>query len=173
MQQQLSKQMNEMKNRMEKMGKKGKEGKQEQSGLNQQIARMAAQQEALRSELQKYQDKMLEEGRKDGGNLTKTMNEMEENEKDLINKSITMETQNRQQRILSRMLESEKAEETREQDEKRESHEAKNVKISNPKSNFQYKRVTTGNNELLQYAEPTVSYFYKDRVNNYLIKIGR
>ena len=51
---------------------------------------------------------------------------MEQTETDLVNKIINNETIKRQKEILTRFLESEKAEKERELDEKRESNEAKN-----------------------------------------------
>lgn len=171
LQQKLSEQLEKMKKGMQKSGKDGKGSKEEQSVLNKQLARMAAQQEALRNEMQRYQDQMTEEGQKDGGALNKTIGEMEENERDMVNKRITAETLSRQQRILTRMLESEKAEQKREEEERRKSIEAKNQKTSNPKPNFQYKRTVNGSLEVLKFSDAPLTNFYKSRVNNYLLKI--
>ena len=59
-----------------------------------------------------------------GGEIDRMLKEMEQTEKDLVNKIINQQTVNRQQQILTRLLESERAEMKREQDEKRESREA-------------------------------------------------
>lgn len=171
LQQKLSDQLEQMKEGMQKSGKQGKSGKGEQMTLNRQLAKMAAQQEALRNELQKYQDGIKEEGQKDGGSLNKAMSEMEEIERDILNKKITAETLNRQKRILTRMLESEKAEQLREKEEKRESTEAKSYNFSNQTKNIQYKRLNQGTNEILRLTDVPLSNFYKTRVNSYLLKI--
>jgi hypothetical protein len=171
LQQKLGEQLDKMKKGMQKQGKEGKGSKGEQSAMNQELARMAAQQEALRGELQKYQESLLEEGKKDGGALNKTIGEMEETEKDIINKRISAETMNRQQRIVTRLLESEKAEQIREQEEKREATEAKSTKVSNQKENYQYKKINEGSQEILQLSDIPLSTFYRNRVNSYLLKI--
>ena len=62
-------------------------------------------------------------------------------EKDIVNRAITQETMKRQQDIITKLLESEKAEREREQDEQRKSNEAKNQNLSNPKQFLEYKRV--------------------------------
>ncbi|MBE0647026.1 MAG: hypothetical protein IH596_04500, partial [Bacteroidales bacterium] len=99
--------------------------------------------------------------------------EMEENERDLINKQVTKESLMRQQQILTRLLESEKAEQVREQQEKRESDEAKNQKYSNPEQKFEYKKYSVGGSDLLKYKALPVSHFYKDKSMRYLIQISK
>lgn len=83
------------------------------------LAKLAAQQEALRRELQKAADKMNKDGKQGNGGLSKLAEEMEKTENDLVNKMITQETLRRQQEILTRLLEAEKAERERELDKKR------------------------------------------------------
>jgi len=61
--------------------------------------------------------------------MNSVIEDMEKNEKDILNKRISQETFDRQQKILTRMLESEKAEEKREKEEKRESTESKKQNI--------------------------------------------
>jgi len=63
-----------------------------------------------------------------------------------------METFNRQKKIVSRMLESEKAEEEREIEQKRESKEAKNQILSNPGTEFQYKKNTTAGKDIIIFT---------------------
>jgi hypothetical protein len=139
--------------------------------MNREIAKLAAQQEALRNEMQKYQDEMGSRGLKEQGTLNEAGREMEQLEKDLINKNITQETLLRQQKIMSRLLESEKAEQTREQEEKRESTEAKNQKISNPGLNYQYNMKKRASQDNIQLVLPVMSSFYKSKVNGYIVKI--
>ena len=113
---------------------------------------------------------MNEQGIKAGGELNDAMLKMEETEKDLVNKRILQETLNRQQDILTRLLESEKAELKREQEERRESTEAKNQKISNPAGDFQYNRNKTTDTDLLKTSQPNYNYFYKTKINSYFLK---
>lgn len=114
LQEQLNKQMQQMK---EQMGKGGKSPKGQPS-MSEQLARMAAQQEAIRKMMQEYREQLMKDGIGDKGNMSKMMQDMEKTETDLVNKIITQETLNRQQEILTRLLESEKAEKERELDKK-------------------------------------------------------
>jgi hypothetical protein len=172
MQEQLNKQLQGMKSEMDAQSKKG-EGKKGSSGnrqMSEKLARMAAEQEAIRNEMKKYQDQLNEQGIKAGGGMNDAMLKMEETEKDLVNRRILQETLNRQQDILTRLLESEKAELKREQEERRESTESKNQKYSNPDGNFQYNRNKTTDTDLLRTSQPSYNYFYKTKINSYFLK---
>jgi hypothetical protein len=171
MQEKLNQQMNEMKKEMESM-KNGppKSGSMGQKGMSEKLARMAAEQEAIRNEMNKYADQLNEEGIKDGGSTSDMIKKMEETQKDLVNKKIIQETINRQQEILTKMLESEKAEMKRGEEEKRQSTEAKNPQISNPFSNFKYNSVKNAATDLLKTVQPSYNYYYKNKINSYFLK---
>ncbi len=188
MQEQLNKQLQEMKDALEKGQKPGekpgdKKGQKPGSGLGQngksgngipgsseQFAKMAAQQEALRRQMQALMDKMKNKGSNPGGDLA---NMMEQTEKDLVNKQITNETMRRQQDILTRLLESEKAERERDQDEQRKSNEAKNQELSNPENFLEYKRQKEKEMEQLNTVPPGLTPYYKEKVNNYFNGLNR
>jgi hypothetical protein len=144
------------------MGLNGNQGMM--PGSSEQFAKMAAQQEALRRQMQQLMDKLKNKGKNPGGDI---MNMMEETEKDLVNKRLDNETMNRQQQILTRLLESEKAELEREQDEQRKSNEAKNENLSNPAQFLEYKRFKEKEMELLYTVPPSLAPYYKEKVNNY------
>jgi hypothetical protein len=164
LQEQLNKQMQQLKDQME--GKNpGKQGSGQ--SMSEQLARLAAQQEALRRMLQEYGEEDKKSGGKNSGNISEMTKQMEQTEQDLVNKMITNETLKRQQDILTRLLESEKAEKERELDEKRESNEAKNQNYSNPNAFFQYKRLKQQDTELLKTVPPALNSFYKQKVNEY------
>lgn len=174
MQEQLNKQIQQMKEAMEKGGQKpgqkpGQKGGSGMMGMSEELARMAAQQEAIRREMQKAMEQMGKDGKKQGGNEAggNLANKMEQTETDLVNKAITQETIKRQQEILSRLLESEKAEKEREMDEKRQSNEAKNENYSNPNAFFEYNRLKMKEAELLKTVPPSLIPYYKNKVNEY------
>ncbi len=171
LQDQIGKQLEKLKAGMEGTKKGGSEGQLPQSEMSREVAKLAAQQEALRNELQKYQDEMGTKGLKDNGSLNQAAREMEQIEKDLVNKRINQETIRRQQSIMSRLLESEKAEQVREMEEKRESTEAKSQKNSNPASNYQYNIKTRASLDNIQLKLPALNSFYKSKVNGYIVKI--
>ncbi len=148
-------------------GKDGLTGKPQNSGQSEQLSKLAAQQEALRRELQKMAGQMDKDGKSGNGELKKIADNMEKTETDLVNKRITQETMNRQQEIMTRLLEAEKAEREREQDEKRESNEAKNMENRNPNSFLEYNLLKQKEAELLKTIPPALNSFYKMKVNEY------
>ena len=161
LQEMLNKQMQEMKDGKNPNGKNG------QKSMSEQLAKMAAQQEAIRKQLQELSDQLKKEGQTNTGELNELQNKMEETETDLVNKIISSETLKRQQDILTRLLESEKAEKEREMDEKRESNESKNEIFSNPTQILEYKSIKIKEVELLKTVPPSLKIFYKNKVNEY------
>lgn len=165
LQEQLNRQLEQLKRGME-------QGKGNQPmgmpSWSEQLARMAAQQEAIRQQMQQYMEGLKEQGIGDDGDMRQMIEDMERTETDIVNKMITEETLMRQKEIMTRLLESEKAERMREMEEKRESEEAKSQKISNPEEFFKYKGLKDNQTELLRSIPPTLKPFYKRKVNEYL-----
>jgi hypothetical protein len=110
-------------------------------------------------------------GLKDQGSLNEAAKDMEQIQRDLINKRVTQETIMRQQNIMTRLLESEKAEQMRDQEEKRESTEAKSWQNSNPGLNYQYNSKKRAGQDNIQLTLPGINSFYKSKVNTYIVKI--
>lgn len=160
LQEQLNQAMEDLKN-----GKSP--GQTGQQSMSEQLAKLAAQQEAIRQQLQELMEQLKEEGSTKTGGLNDLQNKMEETEKDIVNKVIDTETIKRQQEILTRLLESEKAEKEQELDEKRESNEAKNENYSNPAKFFEYNSIKIKDVELLKTVPPSLKTFYKNKVNEY------
>ncbi len=174
MQEQINQQIQKMKEQMEKQGGMPKGRSSGSSGMSQDLAKSAAQQEAIRQQLRKLAEELGkdgENGKPGAGNMDKLAKMMEETEKDLVNKQITQETLKRQQEILTKLLEAEKAEREREFDEKRQSNEAKNQNFSNPEQFFEYKRQKEKEAELLKTVPVTLQPFYKNKVNEYFNKL--
>jgi hypothetical protein len=193
LQEQLNKQLQDLKKAMEngqkpgekpgekpgqKPGQKpggGAPGQQGKMGFNipgssEQFAKMAAQQEAIRRQIQQMMEKLKNKGSNPGGDLADLM---EQTEKELVNKNITNETIKRQNDILTKLLESEKAEREREQDEKRKSNEAKNQNYSNPAQFLEYKRLKEKELELINTVPPGLTPFYKEKVNTYFNNVNK
>jgi len=167
-QESMKKQLQDMIQKMKDgQGKPGKDGK---SGMSKEMAQMLAQQEIFDQMMQQMQT-----GQQIGSESQKKLNEvkqlMEENKNDLINKNITPATLNRQNQIVTRLLEAENAERKREIDNKRESNEAKNPKLSNPETVFQYKKQNARFNENLKQSNLNLYNFYKNKYKDYLIKL--
>lgn len=149
--------------RMKDAMQKGQNG---QGGASaEELAKMAAEQEQIRRMMQES----LKDTENDGGGTPggETAEKMEETETDLVNKNITAETIQRQQEILDKMLEFEKAEQQREQDEQRQANEAKNYELSNPDGFSEYNRQKQQEAELLRTVPPALTPYYKNKVNLY------
>lgn len=153
-------------------GETGPDGKPTNSSAEQ-LAKIAAQQEALRRELQKAMNSLKKDGKEGSGELQKIADQMEKTESDLVNKRITQETLRRQEEILTRLLEAENAEREREFDEKRQSNEAKNQNLSNPKQFFEYKGEKKKETEMLRMVPPSLNSFYKNKVNDYFNSLNK
>ena len=167
MQQQLNEQMKAMKKKMEGQ-KKGEKGEGSKSGgMSEDLARMAAQQEAIRNELQQLSNMENKDGNGTLGDLDQLAKQMEQTEKDLVNRKINEETIRRQEEIMTRLLESEKAEREREQDEKRRSSEGRDLPNRNTSQFEEYKRLKMKEVELLKTIPADMNPFYKNLVNYY------
>ena len=170
MQDQLGKKIAEMEKMMGK--NKGKSGSGGQDGMSKELAKMAAEQAAIRKAIEQMGQELNKDGSGSGNELNKLAKEMEEIEKDIVNKNIRPETLRRQQDIMIRLLESERAERERELDEKRESKEAKDYSLSNPGEFFEYNQRKQREIELLKTMPPSLKPYYKNKVNEYFIKFG-
>jgi hypothetical protein len=165
-----------MRKALEEGRKKGpKEGQQNPGGMgmSQQLAQLAAQQAALRKEMQRMAQELNKDGSGAGNGLQKLAEQMEKNEKDIVNKDISQETLKRQQDIMVRMLEAEKAERERELDQKRESNEGKDRDHPDPARFFDYQRSKQREAELLRTVPPGLKPYYKARVNEYFDTFDR
>jgi hypothetical protein len=170
LQEQMNKQLQQMKEGMPQPGKQGSQG---QKQMSEKFARMAAQQEALRQQMQQYGQEMQKEGSGVDKNIKEMMQQMEQTETDLVYKRINLETIRRQQEIVTRMLESEKAEQQRELDQKRESEEAKDIFYNNPSKFFEFNKIKDKETELFRTVPPSLKPFYKSKVNAYFLSFEK
>lgn len=103
----------------------------------QRLAQLAAQQRLIQQQLRQLAQKQAEQkakGEKSDllGNLEKLAEEMEKAAEQLERQDLSPELKQRQRQILSRMLESTKAIQKREQEERREAKSAKNIFKASP-----------------------------------------
>ena len=163
LQKQLNEQLKQLKEGMQK-GQQNNKGQLPGGSIAEQLAKMAAQQELLRQQLQELMQKLKQQGKNPGGDIASMM---EETEKDIVNNRITDQTIMRQQEILTRLLESEKAIREQEEDEKRESREPKNFNKTNPKQNFEYNKQLSKEIEDLINSPIFLKPFYKEKTQTY------
>ncbi len=134
---------------------------------NEQIAKMAAQQTAIRQRLEQMRDEMNKEGQGKGNQLNPLIQELEKQERDLINKNFSAEMIRRQQDILTRLLENEKAIRERGFEEKRESKSGKNENYGNLIRFDEYTKKKLGQVEIIRSVDPMLSRYYKGKANEY------
>lgn len=168
----LQKQLNEQLQKLKEGMQKGQQnnGKLPGGSMAEQLAKMAAQQELIRQQLQELLQKLKQQGKNPGGDIASLM---EETEKDIVNNKITQQTLMRQQEILTRLLESEKAIREQEEEQKRESKEPKNAPLSNQMKNFEYNKQLSKEIEDLLSAPIYLKPFYKEKAQQYFNQINQ
>lgn len=133
MQQQLNDQMDQLKKEMDgkKDGQGGPNGKQPDKGNSEQLAKIAAQQQAIRNALKQLENSSNQpdkSGKKPlGNNLGELMKQMEQTEKELVNKQFYNEMLKRQKDIEVKLLEAAKAERQQDEEKERESSSTKDI----------------------------------------------
>ncbi|WP_109833061.1 DUF4175 family protein [Reichenbachiella versicolor] len=167
----LSQLQKELNQKIQDLQKSGKSGRQ----LSQELAKLAAEQEALRNQLQQMGEKLQNgEDGKDGlkSGLNDAVKKMEQTETDLVNKRITRQTIRRQQDILTRMLKAEKAMREKELDQQRKGEEAKEISKQVPPSIAEYLKQKEKELELLHAVPTQLNPYYKEEVNKYFQRLN-
>lgn len=167
MQEQLNKNMQKAREQMQGQSQQtpGQQGKRAQ--MSEQLAKMAREQQMIRQAMQEINRMENKDGKNGLGNLDKLVKEMEQTETDLVNKKIQQETINRQQEILTKLLEAEKAEREREQDQKRESKEGITPTPDYTIILQEYQKIKQKETDLLKTVPPSLNSFYKIKVGDY------
>ena len=166
LQEQLGKQLEQLREQMEKQ----KQGKGEPRSMSEEFARMAAQQEMLREEMQRILNEMKEDGIVGDDGINKIIKDMEKLEEDIVNKRITQQTINRNKDILSRMLKAENAQQEREKEEKRKSEEFKGSYEKRNIDDIEYQESIRKQQEFLKNNSIDYQPFYKSKINEYFLK---
>jgi len=154
----------QMNGEMQKLSEQLKKG--EQGKMSKEFAQMAAKQAALRKSLKDLSQEKKEQGKgmPELDNITEEMNKIEI---DLVNKRLNAETLKRQQDITTRLLEAEKSERQRDQDEKRQAETAQQQKRSMPPALEQYIRQREAEIEQYKSVSPDLKPYYKFLVEEY------
>ena len=126
---------------------------------------LAKEQAQIRKQLMELRDEMGENGEK--GKIDKILEDMEENERDIINNRITQETINRQEDILTRLLEAENADREQDKDDKRKSTEWEFEPENMSPEFLEYQQQKKAQEELLKTTPVQLTPFYKKKVNSY------
>jgi hypothetical protein len=168
---QLNQMQQELNENMEKLREKLKQGNQINGMLSEQMAKMAREQQIIRQSLEQFNQQQNKNAVNKLGDLEKIIKQMEQTEKDIVNKHIFEETLERQREIKIKMLQAEHAEQQRESDHERESNTGKTMPPGYVKAlqGFEMKKLTQ--TEQLQTVSPALNYFYKLKIKSYFDKL--
>jgi myosin heavy subunit len=164
---QLQEQISQQIKDLDGTGQKGRK-------LSEQLAKTAAQQEMLRDKMNELRNALKGQpgGQEAGESLEDAIKLMEQNEQDLVNKRISQQLMNRQQDIMTRMLDAENAMEEQDFDDEREANSAKDTQRNLPKAFEDYLREREKEIELLKTVPIGLNPFYKKEVNSYFRRLS-
>ena len=167
MQEALNKQLDALKKALEERARgtqagSGKQGKE----FSEQFGKAVMQQEMIRRALQEAMRNMKTDAAT-SALYNKILGDMERTERDLVNKTLTNETLLRQQQILTRLLEAERAELKREQEEKRESRAGRQFGVSAGDETDAFEKKMKEQKDVLRMSAPPLRPYYKDKVDRY------
>ncbi|MDA3882524.1 MAG: DUF4175 family protein [Bacteroidales bacterium] len=166
MQQSLKQQMQQMLDQM-------KDGSQKQGQGAKQLSEMLSQQEMMKKMMNDLikNGNISPEGTKQLQDIQKIMEQVE---RDIVNQQISQQTLFRQEQILTRLLESQKAENERDKDDKREGKEAENSYSETQKENLNTEK--KNESEFIDILEQTnlqLRTYYKKIYSHYLLQINQ
>ena len=167
MQQALGKKLEQMKEQMGKGANQGQVGQKKPGGMSKELAQMAAQQAALRKMAQDKAKQLNEDGSGQGNQMGDIAKEMEDIERDLVNKQVDEATLQRQQELITRLLEAENAERIRGEKDERTSKTGDDALKATPPQSAEYLRQKMNELELLRTIPAELLPYYRDRVNDY------
>ena len=133
---------------------------------------MAAKQAALRKALREIQEEKRGQGQGDK-ELQELIDQMNKTEIDLVNKRLQNETMKRQQEILTRLLESERAERQKEQEQKRKAQTATQKERKLPPSLEEYLKKKASEIEQFNKVSPALRPYYKNLVEEYFKELKK
>jgi hypothetical protein len=174
MQKQLTDKISQLGEMMKKQGQKPGEGQngQPKNGMSKEFAELAQQQAQMRKQLEEINATQNKDGKNGLGDLGQAIKQMEQNETDLVNKRITSEMLRRQQEILTRLLEADKAEKERGEKPERESTTAKDQERKMPPSLEAYLKQKQAEVDWYKTVPPSLKPYYKSLAEKYFKSIA-
>jgi hypothetical protein len=134
--------------------------------------KMAAQQAQIRESLKQLKEELNKDGSGNGNQLNDLIKDLDKLEEDLVNGNIGGDFVNRQEEILSRLLESDKAMRERGFSEERESNEGKNNEEGNLIEFTEYNKKKDAEVEFLRSLPVGLRVYYKTMVNEYFNSVN-
>lgn len=182
MKQAMKDQIGKMKGGKNPGGKEGEGQKGEGFGKNpggsipglstKEQVKMAAQQSQIRESLKKMKEELNKDGSGFGNSLNDLIEDIDQLEEDLLNGNVGTDYLKRQEDILTRLLESEKAIRERGYSEERESNEGKNLEEGNQIKFTEYNRKKNAEVEFMRSLPLGLQVYYKTLVNEYFNSVN-
>lgn len=169
--QDLRKSQESLKQQLQNMINQMKNSKNSKSpGSNKSLSEMLAKQEIFQKMLQDIMN-----GQSIGNDVKRKLEEVnnliEQNRRDLINRKIDRNLLNRQELIVTRLLEAENSEFEREKEKKRKSKENKTKFDGNNNKIFEYKEENYNFNEILNISNLKLKEYYEKKYKDYMLKL--
>jgi hypothetical protein len=166
--------LSEMQQQLGEQIKKLQDGQKSGKELSEELARLAAEQEAIRQQLQELRESLDGQMNDENisNNLQKALQMMEQNEVDLVNKRISRQLIERQKEITTRMLEAQEALREQEQEPTREAETARDLQRLFPPNFEEYLKKRKKEIEMLRSVPVELKPFYKKEVNDYFRRLS-
>jgi len=163
----LSEMQKSLNQKTQELNQGQKQGRQ----FSEKLGDLAAEQAKIRKmmeELEKQLGKEGQEGKENGGNSGSIAEEIEKIEEDLVNKRLDQQLIERQQQIVTRLLESENAREEQEEKEERKGETATEYERERiPNAFEEYIKEKEKEIEQLRNVPPSFTPYYKNEINKY------
>ncbi len=163
----MTKAQQELNGKMKQQGQKNPGGEGDGGTSAKEFAEMAAQQAAIRKALEAKRKANAEQGKGQNEQLNSIIDEMDKVETDLVNKRLTNEMIQRQEDILTRLLEAEKAERERDFDNKRQAEQGRDIERQRPAALEKYLKEREAEIDVYRTVSPELRSYYKSLVEKY------
>ena len=144
----------------------GQQNEMGKEGMSKKLVEMLARQEIIRESLQSLRQEINDKQGMQA--LEDAIKKMEQTEKDIVNKQITLESLQRQKEINTRLLEVENALRQQDEDNQRESKTAKNNYERIVQEVYEnYEKTKLQQTEMIKTTPPALNNYYKEKVDRY------
>ena len=168
----LGEMQKQLSDQIKKMGEMLKSGSVPgDKSMSQKFAEMAKQQSALRQALEEINRTENKDGKL--GNMGNVIDKMNQTETDLVNKRITQEMISRQEEISVKLLDFDKAQKQRGEEEEREAKSAKDLVSSPPSELLDYLKKKKFEIEKYKTVPGSLKPFYKTLIDSYFLNLGK
>jgi hypothetical protein len=135
---------------------------------SEQLAELAAEQARIKEMIKKMMSEQSKGEQEQGGGLGDVIEQMEQIEEDLVNKRLDGKLIERQKKIVTRLLEAEKAKQEQEEEDERKGETATDYeKQRKPNAFDDYLKQKEKEIEQLQSVPPSFTPYYKNEINQF------